>query len=309
MSGAVPVVIGPSGYRGVVEPLAAVPGVDARFASDGDDVTRMLGAAPALVTFRWSDEWLTPALRWVQATSTGTDQFPVERFRERGIVLTSARGVHEVQVSEHALALLLAMTRGLAEVMAQQQERRWRLPSAVADLDGMTLGILGLGSIGEGLARRAAALGMRVIGTKRHPDDYDGVAEAVYPPDQTLRVFEDADAVVIVLPGGAETAGLVGRAEIDALAGGWLVNLGRGSIVDEAALIDAAREGKIRGAALDVFAEEPLPADSPLWNLPNVIVSPHIAGLSPRYGERLARIFAANVRAFLGEGEWVNRVV
>jgi D-2-hydroxyacid dehydrogenase (NADP+) len=308
MSAPFPVVMGLSGYGGVTEALAAVPGVEARFAADRDDVARLLEAAPALVTFRWFDEWLTPALRWVQATSTGTEQFPIDRFRERGVVLTSARGVHEVQVSEHALALLLAMTRGVAAAITQQQERRWALPE-VTDLDGMTLGILGLGTIGEGLARRAAALGMRVIGTKRDTDGYDGVAEAVYPPDQTLRVFEAADAVVIVLPGGAETAGLVGRAEIDALAGGWLVNLGRGSIVDEAALIEAARAGTIRGAALDVFAQEPVPADSPLWDLPNVIVSPHIAGLSPRYGERLARIFAANVRAFRGEADWVNRVV
>jgi D-2-hydroxyacid dehydrogenase (NADP+) len=238
-----PVVMGLTGYRGVAEALAATPGVEALFADDADHARRLLDTAPALVTFRWSDDWLTPALRWVQATSTGTEQFPIDRFRERGVALTSARGVHEIQVSEHALALLLAMTRGVREVVDQQRDHRWVLPT-VADLHGMTLGILGLGTIGEGLALRAAGLGMRVIGTKRRPDGYRGVAEAVYPPEETLRVFEESDAVVIVLPGGPDTAGLVGAAELSALAGGWLVNVGRASVVDETALLDALGEGQ-----------------------------------------------------------------
>lgn len=302
------VVIGPSGDSGIREELAALPGVAAVFADSRDEVAALLESNPVLVTYRWSDEWLVPGLRWVQSVSSGTDQFPVDRLRSAGVILSSARGVHEVQVSEHAFALLLAMTRGVAEAVRKQPERRWQVPQ-VHDLAGMTLGILGLGTIGEGVARRGQAFGMRVIGTKRRVEAYGGVAEAVVPPERTLEVFEEADAVIITLPGGDDTAGLVGAAELNALAGGWLVNVGRGTVVDEAALIDAVGSGVLRGAALDVFDEEPLPASSPLWDLPGVIVSPHVAGLSPGYGRRLARIFARNLEALRGSAGWVNRVV
>jgi D-2-hydroxyacid dehydrogenase (NADP+) len=302
------VVIGPSGDSGIREELAGLPGVAAVFADSRDEVAALLESNPVLVTYRWSDEWLVPGLRWVQSVSSGTDQFPVDRLRSEGVILSSARGVHEVQVSEHAFALLLAMTRGVAEAVRNQPERRWRVPQ-VHDLAGMTLGVLGLGTIGEGVARRGQAFGMRVIGTKRRVDAYGGVAEVVVPPERTIEVFEEADAVIITLPGGEDTAGLVGAAELAALAGGWLVNVGRGTVVDEAALIDAVGSGVLRGAALDVFDEEPLSESSPLWGLPGVIVSPHIAGLSPGYGRRLAGIFARNLEAFRGSGQWVNRVV
>jgi phosphoglycerate dehydrogenase-like enzyme len=150
---------------------------------------------------------------------------------------------------------------------------------------------------------------MRVIGTKQDPSSYEGVAEEVFGPEGTLDVFRQADAVVITLPGTPETEGLVGAAELEALAGGWLVNVGRGSVIDTGALITAMLAGKLKGVALDVFEKEPLPEDSPLWQMPGVLVSPHLAGLSPRYGERLAALFERNLAAYRGESEWVNRVV
>ena len=173
----------------------------------------------------------------------------------------------------------------------------------------MTLGVLGLGTIGEGVARRGAAFGMRVIGTKAHPDGYTGIADEVFGPGDTIEVFRRADAVVITLPGGASTHKLVGRAELEALRGGYLVNVGRGGVIDEAAFIAAMGDGVLAGAALDVFPTEPLPTDSPLWDLPGVLITPHMAGSSPRYGERLAALFARNLAAYRGEGEWENRVV
>jgi phosphoglycerate dehydrogenase-like enzyme len=302
------VVVGPLGGSGIAEAVAAVPGIDATIVRHRDEVPSALTGVPIVVTFGWSDEWLSPDLRWIQSVSAGTDQFPVDALRERGVTLTSARGIHEVQVSEHALALLLAMTRGIAQAVANQQSRAWSR-TEVTELSGMTLGVLGLGVIGEGLARRAAALGMRVIGTKREPAAYAGVAERVFGTDGTLDVFREADAVVITLPGTPETEGVVGADELAALAGGWLVNVGRGSVVDTDALIDAMRAGILAGAALDVFDTEPLPPESPLWDLPGVVISPHLAGLSPRYGERLAALFARNLEAYRGSGEWVNRVV
>ena len=308
MNRPVPVVIGPVGGSGIAEAVAAVPGIDAVSVDNPADMAVAVAGASVIVTFLWSDEWLADGVRWIQSVSAGTDQFPVDRLRERGVVLTSAQGIHEIQVSEHAIGLLLAMTRGIAAAARDQADHLWR-PRPVAEMQGMTLGVLGLGTIGEGVARRGAALGMRVIGTRRHPEGYTGVASKVYPPDETLIVFEQADAVVITLPGGDETRNLVGRAELDALRGGWLVNVGRGSVVDTPALIAAMEAGVLAGAALDVFDAEPLAASSPLWDLPGVLITPHLAGLSPRYGERLAEVFATNLRGYLGEGEWRNRVV
>ncbi len=179
----------------------------------------------------------------------------------------------------------------------------------MTDLSGMTLGVLGLGVIGEAVARRAKAFEMHVVGTKRSPEGYAGAADEVLGPDGTLDVFERSDAVIVTLPGNDETAGMVGAAEIEALAGGYLINVGRGVVVDEDALVAAMSDGVLRGAGLDVFHDEPLPDDSPLWTLPGVVITPHIAGASPRYAERLAGLFARNLPAFLGEAEWVNRVV
>lgn len=301
-------VVGPLGGSGIAETVAAVPGIDATIVSRREQMLPALQGVPVVVTYAWSDDWLGVDLRWIQSVSAGTDQFPIDELRARGVVLTSATGIHEVQVSEHALGLLLAMTRGIDRAIANQQTRTWAR-TEVHELNGMTLGVLGLGVIGEGLARRASALGMRVIGTKRDPSSYDGVAERVLGPDGTLEVCRQADAVVITLPGTPETRGLVGTAELEALRGGWLVNVGRASVIDAAALIAAVRSETLAGVALDVFEEEPLPPESPLWDLPNVIISPHLAGLSPRYGERLAALFARNLEAYRGTGEWVNRVV
>lgn len=302
------VVVGPVGGSGIGESIAAIDGVDVTVVKDMEAVPGALEGAAVLVSFRWSGSWLTPGLRWIQSVSAGTDQFPLGELAANGTVLTSARGIHEPQVSEHAIGLLLSMTRGIATSVRQQQSGDWKWTRAV-ELQGMTLGVLGLGVIGEGVARRAAAFGMTVIGTKANPSGYRGAAVEVYPPERTKEVFVRADAVIITLPGGEGTRHLVGRDELEALRGGWLVNVGRGAVIDEAALIAAMQDGVLAGAALDVFAIEPLPADSPLWTLPGVVISPHMAGSSPKYGERLAALFARNLAAFDGTGEWENRVV
>ncbi|HEX5630955.1 MAG TPA: D-2-hydroxyacid dehydrogenase [Acidimicrobiia bacterium] len=302
------VVVGPVGGSGIGESIAAVAGVEVTVIKEKDAVPVALESAAVLVSFRWSGSWLTPGLRWIQSVSAGTDQFPLSELAANGTVLTSARGIHEPQVSEHAIGLLLSMTRGIATAVRQQHDSEWKWTRAV-ELQGMTLGVLGLGIIGEGVARRAAAFGMTVIGTKANPTAYRGAAVEVFPPERTREVFSRSDAVIITLPGGEGTRHLVGREELEALRGGWLVNVGRGAVIDEVALIAALRDGVLAGAALDVFETEPLPADSPLWTLPGVVISPHMAGASPKYGERLAALFARNLKAFQGTGEWENRVV
>jgi len=308
MSDDLNIVLAPVDGTGFVEALSEVKGVANVAAPDMDEVPLALEGVEVLVAFQWKDEWLVPGLRWIQSVSAGTDQFPVDALDDAGVVLTSAVGIHDVQVSEHAFGLLLAMTRGIGAAVRNQVDRDWHWPP-VTDLSGMTLGVLGLGVIGEAVAHRAKAFGMEVLGTKRSVDGYTGAADEVFGPEATLEVFQRSDAVIVTLPATAETAGLVGSAEFEALQGGFFVNVGRGSVVDEAALVSALRSGVLRGAGLDVFEEEPLADSSPLWDMPEVNVSPHLAGTSPRYGERLADLFAKNLPAFRGEGEWINRVV
>lgn len=302
------VVLGPLGGSGFVEALEAVPGVASVAVGAMGTIADLLVDADVLVSYRWSDDWIVPSLRWIQSVSAGTDQFPLEALVDAGVVLTSAVGIHDVQVSEHAFGMLLALTRGIAPAVRNQVDEHWEW-TRVIDLEGLTLGVLGLGTIGEAVARKGKAFGMRVIGTKRDPSSYDGAAEEVLGPDGTLEVFRQADVVVVTLPGGDATDRVVGTEELAALTGGFLINVGRGSVVDEEALVAALSDGTVRGAGLDVFAEEPLPEGHPLWSLPNVVVTPHQAGASPRYAERLAALFERNLAALKGDGEWVTRVV
>lgn len=303
------VVLGPVASGSIVGALEAIDGVGRVLTPDMDGVGSALDETGdgVLVTFRWDDRWLDSEIRWLQSYTAGVDQFPIDRFRASGTVLTSAVGIHDVQVSEHAFGLLLALTRGIAQASRNQPHQRWEWPR-VTDLAGMTMGILGLGVIGEAIAAKARSFAMDVIATKRDPSSHAGVVGEVVGPDQTLEVFERADVVVITLPGTPETRHMVGADELQALEGGYLVNVGRGSVVDEGALIEALEAGTLAGAGLDVFEEEPLPANSRLWELDNVVITPHLAGASPRYGERLAALFARNLEAHLGHSEWVNRV-
>lgn len=273
---------------------------------EADHVAGAVAEAGVLVTFIWDDAYLE-GLRWVQSISAGHDQYPYEDFAQNGIVLTSASGVHGPQMAEHAFALLLGLSRGIGAATRNGVERTWK-PMMLDELSGATLGILGLGAVGEEIARRGKAWGMRVIGTKRTLGGYAGAADEAFTPDDTAEVFFRADAVVSVLPGGDGTSGLVTRAMLESL-GGWFVNLGRGNVVAEADIIAAIESGGLAGAGLDVFETEPLPADSPLWTNPRVIVTPHTGGMSPHYGRRLAEIVDDNLAAFAGRGEWRNRIV
>ena len=291
--------------------LDTVPGLDVVEPLDDAGVAAALERdRPILITFRWDDRFLTPRLRWVHAISAGYDQFPADRLAQQGVILTHSAGAHTPAVAEHAIALLLALSRGIGLAVRRAVDADWA-PQVVGgdEIGGRTLGVLGLGSIGDAVAERARALGMTVVGTKRHPDGYEGPAHHVLPPDRTQEVFERSDAVVIALPNTSDTRGLVSTDALAALGDGWLVNVGRGSAVDQRALVDALRRGVLRGAGLDVFEEEPLPADSPLWTMANVILTPHSAWFSPRLEGRLVEVLRANLAAWDGAGAWRNRVV
>lgn len=308
MSEKIRVVLHPRHPRGVDDALRAVDGIELVEPEDEDGVAASLETGPVLVTFRWADRFLTESLRWVQSISAGVDQYPLSRLEARGVRLTSARGVHGPAAAEHAFALLLSLTRAVGVSMRDAEHRRWR-PRMGVELGGSTMGILGLGSIGEEIASRAVAWGMTVIGTKANPDTYTGVASEVFGPEGTVEVFRRSDAVVSVLPDTPETQGVVNEAAFTAMEGGWFVNVGRGSAVDEDALVEAIDQGHVLGAGLDVFSTEPLPDDSPLWANPRVVITPHTAGLTPEYGPRLADLFRRNLAAFTGSGSWENVAV
>lgn len=301
------VVIHPVHPRGLTDLLRAEPKVELVAPDNGQGVVGALhGGAPILVTYLWDDSYLTSGLRWVQSLSAGMEQFPAEALRAENVALTSARGVHAPSVAEHAIALLLAITRGIGPSMRDVSTHSWT-PHSGFEVGGRTLGVIGLGSVGEQVARLAVGLGMRVIGTKANPAGYDGVCVKALGPEHTLDVCEEADALVIAVPHDESTEGLIGARELESLGRGWLVNVGRGTAVDEAALATALGDGRLRGAGLDVFIDEPLPGGSPLWALPNVVITPHVAWSSDQLAERMARRIVHNLAAYRGRGSWIDR--
>ncbi len=270
-----------------------------------------------VISGAWQDTLLQQAekLKWIQAIGVGYNQFPLAELQRRGIRLTNAVGVNSNAVSEHALALILALARRLPEARDNQHRKYWRPmisdPEARDDeISGKTLGIVGLGAIGNRLASLAKAFGMRVIGTKGNPATYRGVADQVLPPERLGELLAVADFVVLSCPLTPKTTGLIGKAEFQCMRpSAYLINVARGPVVDEAALIAALQAGKIAGAALDVTVTEPLPPDSPLWEMPNVLITPHTAGETAQYEQRLVDIIVENVRRWERGEPFIHQVV
>ncbi len=238
-------------------------------------------------------------LRWIHSTAAGVDQLLYPEVTERGILLTGSSGIHATSISEHVLALALAHSRRLPQAIRHQVARRWDRSSTIGwELAGQTMGILGLGAIGQALAARAAALGMRVIGTKRTPGVLPGV-ERVFGPDGLDEVLAASDVLVIILPLTEQTRGLIGARELALMKpSAFLINVARGAIVQEEALIAALSAGALAGAGLDVFEREPLPQDSPLFGMEQVIMTPHVSGAMPGYYDRVIPLFCENVRRY-----------
>jgi phosphoglycerate dehydrogenase-like enzyme len=253
-------------------------------------------------------------LRWVHATSAGAGEqvrrakLPPEALER--VTVTTSSGVHAIPLAEFAVLGLLAVAKELPRLVADQQAKAWpEVRQPLRELCGQTLFLVGLGAIGREVARLGKALGMRTVGFRRTEGPPPEWVDEVHGPQRLPDLAGRADAVVVSLPHTEETTGLVDRATIERLPPGCIfVNVGRGKVVDEPALVDALRGRRIAGAVLDVFATEPLPPDSPLWTLPNVLVTPHAAALSARENERIAELFVANLRRFL-DGQPLENVV
>lgn len=238
-----------------------------------------------------------PRLEWVQILGSGLDGVTDLPYR-REVVITNGHGVQAIPVSEAALGLILALCRGYARLIRNQAAQVWeRWPSQL--LYGKTVGILGVGAIAEALAPKCKAMGMRVIGVSSAPRAIEGF-DRLYHKDELLTAAGEADFLVLLTPHTPATHHMVGAAVFAAMKpSAYLVNVARGGIVDEAALVEALRTGAIRGAGLDVFETQPLPQESPLWAMDNVIISPHMAGLNEDYPAHIMPLLAANFRAFL----------
>jgi D-2-hydroxyacid dehydrogenase (NADP+) len=245
-------------------------------------------------------------LRWVQALGTGLDGLIDLPSLKGDTLITSVHGIHGEPMSEAAIALMLALARDLPRVLANQGAHRWdRFPARL--LSGATAGILGVGAIAETLAPRLKVLGMNVAGVSSGPRTIPGFDRMV-AREQLIEVVREFDYFILLTPYSSATRGIVNADVFAAMKpSAYLVNLARGGVVDEPALLDALRSKRIAGAALDVFAEEPLPTASPFWSLPNVIITPHLGGFNTRYASQALPIIEENFRRYFA-GDFSNLI-
>jgi phosphoglycerate dehydrogenase-like enzyme len=278
-----------------------------------------VGEADVLViSGLWHDGLLDRAskLRFIQAIGAGTDQFPLEELKKRGIRLASARGVNYRAVAEHAMALILALSRRLPEARDNQGNHVWRgmiadLSSREDELGGKTLLVVGLGQIGGRIAQLAKAFDMRVVGLRRDPAAGRGAADAVHAMGEFKPLLPEADFVALACPLTKETEKLVDAEVLARMKpSAHLVNIARGRVVDEPALVEALSARRIAGAGIDVTAEEPLAPDSPLWGMEHVLLTPHTAGETRRYEDNVIEVLRDNLgRLRRGEEPLRNRVI
>jgi D-2-hydroxyacid dehydrogenase (NADP+) len=292
---------------------AAFPEVAVDVATHHGEAEAMIGPAQVLITFgpMLTDAVIAQArnLRWIQALGTGVDNIVDLPSLKREVILTNVRGIHGPAVSEAAIMAMLALARGLPRALANQARQAWeRWPARL--LDGKTAAIVGVGLIAAELAPRLKALGMTVVGVTSAVRPVAGF-DRMYGRAELRDVAGEADFLVLLTPHSPETHGLIGANVFAAMKpSSYLINLARGGVVDEDALVVALEAGRIAGAALDVFNEEPLPAGHKLWSLPNVIITPHAGGFYDEYPARAWPVIERNMRCFLAGdvATMVNRV-
>jgi len=245
-------------------------------------------------------------LRWIHSPAAAVHQLMFPELVTSDVVLTNAREVHGPVVAEHVIALIFALAKKIPGSVLLQEKHVWgqqilwdELPR-VREVAGATVGLIGLGSIGRAVVKSAKALGMRVIAVREHPEKGSEGADTVFGPAQIDEIFRQADYIVLAAPVTASTKAIANSERLALMKpDACLINVGRGQLVDEPALATALREKKIGGAALDVFPKEPLAADSPLWDVPNLLITPHTAALTDKLWERHYALFSENLRRYL----------
>ncbi len=307
--------IDPSEYpHGAVDTVRSrAPDREVLVTTDPQEIERHVGSIEISLA-RFPHDLLARAerLRWFQQAGAGADWLDRHtQARELPFTLTSASGVHSIPISEHLFGFLLAIARGFPAAVRAQADRRWAQSrhEDVFELAGKRVLVLGVGAIGERFARLCTANDMEVVGLRRDPSkSAEGVSRMV-GMDELAAELPHADIVANTLPLTAETRHFLGRAEFAVIKHGSIViNIGRGATIDEIAMIEALRSGRLRAAGLDVFEQEPLPEDSPLWEMENVLITAHYSGMTPRYNERVFDIFLDNLDRYLN-GEPLRNVV
>lgn len=279
-------------------------------APDESSLSASIGDADILVAFRFPVEFFDRArkLRWFQATGAGVDSLTPIRDRIGNLVVTNARGIHGDVIADYVMAGLTMLHWNFRGLMSEQLAKQWA-PRPVTPLADMTMGVVGLGSIGGTIARRGKSAGMKVLGTKANASTPVEGVDKVFVAKALKDMLPLCHFVVLAVPGTTETSGLIGSTELQMMReGGYLANIARGNVVIERDLIYALSTGKIAGALLDVFEKEPLPAESPLWGMKNVIITPHLAGYPSDYVKRVFGIFGENLKRFLAGKQLTNTV-
>jgi phosphoglycerate dehydrogenase-like enzyme len=302
------------------------PAIDFVVCPDQEQLPEQLRAAQALIGGPLTPAVLAacPELRWLQSNSAGMDRLLTPELVEHDIIVTNYSGAQASNMAEHLLAMMFAFARGLPLLMRRQAAGEWttqppderpRLPPTryfsrfTMELSQQTLAIAGLGEVGRELAKRAKGIGMRVIGSRRQPGDLPPGVDRIFGPAGWHEMLSEADHVAICLPLTPRTQHLFGEAEFKAMkSGAYIYNTSRGAIIDQDALIQALTSGEIAGAGLDVTTPEPLPPESPLWSMPNVLITCHTSGASPYIEERGFDIIVENIHRYLQDRPLLNLV-
>ncbi|WP_018305925.1 D-2-hydroxyacid dehydrogenase [Desulfitobacterium hafniense] len=288
-----------------------VPGVNVVRAYTESEL--LPGDLDADVLITWGQyspvEFCTKAtnLKWIHAVSAGIEGLTIPEIMSLDAVMSNTKGIHGIPMAEHTMALILASLRQLPVLLKQQQEKVW-LKHKPDETQGKTVGIIGLGSIGEEVAKKCKLFGMKVVATKRTPVTCEWVDE-LYPDHQLDKLLCQADFVVVVVPLTPETTKLIGEKEFKLMKKtSYIINIARGKVIDEKALVKALQDGDIGGAGLDCVEDEPLPQDSPLWDMPNVIITPHTAADSPFYMDRAMNQFCESLKKFINNQDILNKI-
>ncbi|MHB8127418.1 MAG: D-2-hydroxyacid dehydrogenase [Mobilitalea sp.] len=291
--------------------LATIPGISLTVVSSKNVTDEMFETAE--IIFGWPlEEQLrkAPNLKWLHLPSAGADGYTsYELYCNKDIQITNSSGVFGLPIAEHVFAMILSFNHNLQEYAYNKAEKIWHRNHVTKDFYASTIGIIGLGDIGTEVAKRAKAWGARVLAVKRTLTQTPEYVDQMYPLEEIDEVLMQSDYVVLALPNTPKTSGIISEQKLSIMKqGAFIVNIGRGILIDQEALIKALRENRIGGAGLDVTEPEPLPQDSPLWDLPNVIITPHASGGSPSNEQRRFHIFYQNLTQYMDKLPLENRV-
>ena len=290
---------------GIPEFKKTYPDVEFIHCAKPEDAPTLIADADIYIGWLNRDLFLAAkSIKWIQSPSSGVDYFvSIPELVESDILLTSASGTHAACVAESAIAMILAFTRGIRDSILAQQQKQWaigKIRAKMVELTKSTMGIIGFGNIGREIAKRASGFDMRIIAVDLYPGDKPDYVSEVWGFDRLDDLLRESDYVLIAVPRTPQTRGMIGDKQIALMKPtAMLVAMSRGGIVDEAAMAQALRDGQLAAAALDVFAMEPLPEDSELWEMENLLIAPHVSGGTQFEGQHVLDIFGENIRRFV----------